>query len=477
MTKKIITLIPGDGIGSEVINATCKVIDASGANIAWETVVAGAKAFKAGVSSGVPLETLESLRRNKVALKGPLETPVGYGGKSVNVTLRKLFETFGNVRPVREISGIQTAFSGREIDFVVIRENVEDLYAGLEYMETPDVAKALKLITRTGSEKIIRLAFEFARAEGRSSVHCATKANILKHTEGMMKRIFEEVSKDYPDIKAYHMIVDNCAHQMVIHPEQFEVVVTTNMNGDILSDLASGLVGGLGVAPSANIGHNVSIFEAVHGSAPEIAGRNIANPLACLQSGVMMLRHLGEMEAANRIEAAISVTLIKGKRTGDLADDPSLSLGTMEFAEAIIENLGKEPSEFIQRPYQKLNLENVFSTPSNSRDFKPMGVDIFLESSLPIDDLAAFAEAAVEGSAYKLHLIASRGVMVYPNPIGVYPDMGNFWQCRFYLKGEAFSDDLLSELLAALKRQCKWSHIEKLFEVDGELAFSKSQGE
>ena len=266
--KHIVTVIPGDGIGPEVVQATQRVIQATGVPIEWEEREAGMNVFKRGIASGVPKDTIDSITKTRVVLKGPLETPVGFGEKSANVTLRKLFETYGNIRPVREFPSVQTPFSGRGIDLVVVRENVEDLYAGIEHMQTPDVAQCLKLISHKGCEKIARLAFELARAEGRKRVDCVTKSNIMKLTEGMLKRTFEAVAKEYPDIEAQHIIVDNCAHQLVRRPEQFEVLVTTNMNGDILSDLTSGLIGGLGFAPSANLGSEVAIFEAVHGSAP-----------------------------------------------------------------------------------------------------------------------------------------------------------------------------------------------------------------
>src|SRR5919197_3318168 len=278
--KKLVTLIPGDGIGSEVVESARRIIAATGAPIEWEERQAGASIFKKGLPSGVPPETIESIVKTRVVLKGPLETPVGFGEKSANVTLRKLFETYGNIRPVRELPGICTPYSGRGIDLVVVRENVEDLYAGIEHMQTPGVAQCLKLISRKGCEKIVRLAFEFARSEGRTSVACATKSNIMKLTEGMLKRTFEEIAPEYPDIESWHVIVDNCAHQLVRRPEQFDVIVTTNMNGDILSDLSSALVGGLGFAPSANLGNEVAIFEAVHGSAPKYAGKNVINPTA-----------------------------------------------------------------------------------------------------------------------------------------------------------------------------------------------------
>ncbi len=242
-----VTLIPGDGIGPECVESARRIVEATGAPIAWEEHEAGAEVFKKGLPSGVPRDTMDSISRTRVALKGPLETPVGFGEKSANVTLRKLFETYANVRPVREMPGVTTPYSGRGIDLVMVRENVEDLYAGIEYMQTPGTAEALKLISVKGSEKIARFAFEYARSEGRTKVACATKANIMKFTEGNMKRAFEKVAPDYPEIEPWHVIVDNCAHQLVKRPEQFEVIVTTNMNGDILSDLSSALIGGLGL--------------------------------------------------------------------------------------------------------------------------------------------------------------------------------------------------------------------------------------
>src|SRR5580698_9169494 len=258
-----VTAIAGDGIGPEVMQAVQRILAAASAKIAWEDAEAGAAVFRRGIASGCPQETLDSIARTGLALKGPLETPVGYGEKSANVTLRKYFELYGNIRPVRELPGIRTPFSGRGIDMVIVRENVEDLYAGIEYMQTPGVAECLKLISRKGCEKIVRLAFELAKAEGRKKVHCASKSNIMKMTEGLLKRTFEEIAPQYPEFESQHIIIDNCAHQLVKKPEQFDVIVTTNMNGDIISDLSSALIGGLGFAPSANLGSSIAIFEAV----------------------------------------------------------------------------------------------------------------------------------------------------------------------------------------------------------------------
>jgi isocitrate dehydrogenase len=243
MTRHAVTVIPGDGIGPECVQAAVDIINATGVQIDWIERHAGERVFKQGIASGVPPETIDSISQTRVVLKGPLGTPVGFGEKSANVTLRKLFETFANIRPVRELPGVVTPYTGQGVDLVVVRENVEDLYAGIEHMQTPDVAQCLKLISAKGSEKIVRLAFEFARSEGRKSVACATKSNIMKLTEGELKRTFERIAPEYPDIRSWHVIIDNCAHQLVKKPAQFDVIVTTNMNGDIISDLTSALVG------------------------------------------------------------------------------------------------------------------------------------------------------------------------------------------------------------------------------------------
>ncbi|GBD07134.1 Isocitrate dehydrogenase [NADP] [bacterium HR21] len=480
MSRHRVTLIPGDGIGPEVIEATRRILDAAGVAIEWEVCEAGASVFRKGIESGVPPETIESIRRTRVVLKGPLETPVGYGEKSANVTLRKLFETYANIRPVREYPNVKTPYSGRGIDLVVVRENVEDLYAAIEHMQTPGVAQALKLISRKGCEKVIRLAFELARAEGRRSVHCATKANILKLTEGMMKRVFEEVAREYPDIEAHHIIVDNCAHQLVKRPEQFEVIVTTNMNGDILSDLTSALIGGLGFAPSANIGDEVAIFEAVHGSAPKYAGKNVANPTAVLGSAIMMLRYLGEFQAAALIENALLVTLEDGKvLTGDVVGyDRGAS--TTAYAEAIIANLGRTPQTVQVRQYRplqvpKLSRELVWTRPASRR---VVGVDVFVETEQLPEELGPELERLAEGTVFRLKMVSNRGTKVYP-PTGAMPDYVDHYRCRFMLRdgaGEATDADIL-ELVRRVGSRYRWMHLEKLSEIDGSPGFTKAQGE
>ncbi|MBY0501301.1 MAG: NADP-dependent isocitrate dehydrogenase [Alphaproteobacteria bacterium] len=476
MTKSI-TLIEGDGVGPEIVNAALRVIDASGVHIEWDICEAGAKVFKQGLATGIPKETINSLKRTKVALKGPLETPVGYGEKSANVTLRALFETYANTRPVRHIPGIQTPFSHKAIDFVVVRENVEDLYAGIEYLQTPSVAEALKLITREGSEKIIRFAFEYALSEGRQKVHCATKANILKLTEGLFKKIFEEVSNEYPTIEAHHIIIDNCAHQMVVRPEMFDVIVTTNLQGDIISDLGSGLVGGLGVAPAANIGDEVAIFEAVHGSAPDIAGKNSVNPTAILFSTVLMLRYLKEFEAAHRIEQSLLYTLGTLRAfTKDL--DKNSNLTTTAFTDIVIQNLGKETDFWKPRSYKPLHLPKVRDVP-RSISRKEVGVDIYIESSFSAESLGKSLEEIALPSPFYLKMISNRSVQVYPSLEGIKPDMTDQWRARFFLKNEneSISDIELLNFIERVGHKHLWMHIEKLQEFNDAPAFTKAQGE
>lgn len=474
---KSVTLIEGDGIGPEVVQATRRVVDASGIDIKWELCEAGAQIFKKGIATGVPQETIDSILKNKVALKGPLETPVGYGEKSANVTLRALFSTFANTRPVHQIPGVNSPFSDKPIDFVVVRENVEDLYAGIEYLETPSAAVGLKLITRKGSEKIIRFAFELARSQGRKKVHCATKANILKLTEGMFKRTFEEVAPDYPDIEPVHIIIDNCAHQMVRHPENFDVIVTTNLHGDIISDLGSGLVGGLGLAPSANLGSDVSIFEAVHGSAPYMAGQNVANPTALMFSSVLMLRHLEEFEAAYKIEQALLYTI--GVEKAYLRDlDRSSTLTTSAFADRVIGNFGKETDFWPSRNYRPIHYPKVLN-PNKDVVRKNVGIDVYIESQLSPDELGKGLEKISLESPFELKMISNQGVQLYPFVGGVTPDPVDHWRARFIPRqvGHDIKEKEIFEFLAKASQTYRWAHLQLLFEFDGEPAYTKAQGE
>lgn len=333
MTKHNLTLIPGDGIGPEIVSATVRIIEASGVDIEWETHILGAQALEK-YGTTLPDAAIESIKRNKVALKGPLTTPVGKGFTSVNVGLRKALDLYANVRPVRALPNVPCRYP--ELDLVIVRENTEDLYAGLEHVVVPGVVESIKIITEKASTRIARYAFEYARNNNRKKVTAVHKANIMKLSDGLFLECFYNVSKDYPEIEADDKIVDNCCMQLVMRPEQFDVMVLENLYGDIVSDLCAGLIGGLGLAPGANIGEIGAVFEAVHGSAPDIAGLGLANPTAVLMSGLLMLKHLGEREAAAKIETAMLDVFAEGKT---LTKDLGGSASTMDFANAIIEKI------------------------------------------------------------------------------------------------------------------------------------------
>jgi len=328
-----VTLIPGDGIGPEVVDATVRIIEAAGVSINWDRVEAGGGvAMKYGTP--LPEHVFTSIIRNGVALKGPITTPVGGGFASVNVTIRKKLNLYANLRPSRSLPAIKTRYE--DVDLIVVRENTEDLYAGLEHIVVPGVVESLKIITEKASTAIAKFAFNYARANGRKLVTAVHKANIMKLSDGLFLDCCRAVSKNYPDIEYKEIIVDNLCMQLVTNPNQFDVLLLENLYGDIVSDLCAGLVGGLGVVPAANIGDDIAVFEAVHGSAPDIAGRNVANPTAVLFSALLMLRHLGEGEAADRIQKATLEVLAEGKSlTGDLGGKAT----TTEYTEAIVSRL------------------------------------------------------------------------------------------------------------------------------------------
>jgi isocitrate dehydrogenase (NAD+) len=328
MTHRV-TLIPGDGTGPELTDALVTVIEATGVPIEWERRQAGLDVMEE-YGTPLPEPVLESVRRNKVAIKGPITTPVGSGFRSVNVALRKELDLYACLRPARTIKGVRSRYEG--IDLVVVRENTEDLYAGIEHMVGPDAAESIKIITRAASERIVHFAFDYARRQGRRKVTAVHKANIMKFSDGLFLRVAREVAGQYPDIEFEDRIVDNMCMQLVQKPELYDVLVLPNLYGDIVSDLAAGLVGGLGVAPGANIGEQAAVFEPVHGSAPKYTGQNKVNPTALLLSGVLMLQHLGESEAAERVYAAVAAVIGEGRQvTYDLGG----SAGTREMARAI----------------------------------------------------------------------------------------------------------------------------------------------
>src|SRR6476661_6514527 len=345
MTK--IAVAKGDGIGPEIMQAVLRIFDASGAALEYSFVDMGKWVFDKGFSNGMTPEAQRTIEELGILFKGPMETPKGKGVKSINVTARKTWNTYANKRTFQTLFGVDTVFSkaGIPIDITIVRENIEDTYGGIEHMLTHDVALSRRFITRPGSLQVIKYAFEMARQKNTRRITCGHKANIMKITDGLFLECFYEVAKEYPELKADDKIVDDLCMKLVTRPDTFDVLVLTNLQGDIVSDLCAGLIGGLGFAPSANIGDHISIFEAVHGTAPDIAGKNIANPTALLLSGLAMLRHLGFMQHAAMIENALLYTLEQGVHTGDFGDKSTPSLNTTEFSEAIIGNFGKVPEQ------------------------------------------------------------------------------------------------------------------------------------
>ena len=489
-----ITLIPGDGVGPEVARATQRILDAAAARFGvafdWEEADAGASVFLKGDQTGVPQATRDSIDRTRVALKGPLETPVGFGEKSANVTLRKLFETYANVRPARELPGVPSRYKGEGIDMVIVRENIEDLYGGIEHMQTHDVAQALKIITRKGSEKVIRFAYEMALREGRKKVTVASKANILKLTEGMFQHIGEQLAPEYAPIQANHLIIDNVAHQMVKDPAQFDVIVATNLHGDIISDLASGLVGGLGFASSANYGDGVAIFEAVHGSAPKYAGKNVINPTALVLSAAMMLRYIGELELADEVEDAVLATLEEGKAlpqdvVRQQGGDVEAAASTTGFTDAVVENLGKRPTSVPaaasrprpSAPDPRKRWPDGEARRAEIGSATVVGVDIFVETPMQPAEFGAKL-SALTGPDFELRMVSARGTVVWPKMSPAFDHPG-FFRSRFVARdtSRSISDDAIAALLARVAGVAPWVHLEKLRAWNGEEGFSRAQGE
>ena len=324
-----VTLIPGDGIGPEVVAAAVRVLTATGIEFQWETQIAGASAIGEH-GTALPPHVLDSVRKNKIAFKGPTETPVGTGHRSVNVELRKTLDLYANLRPVQTMPGVKSRYT--DVDLVIVRENTEDLYSGLEHVVVPGVVESIKIITEKASTRIAKYAFAYARSHGRKRITAVHKANIMKLSDGLFLDCCRAVAKDYPEVKYDEMIVDNTCMQLVLDPTRFDMLLLENLYGDIVSDLCAGFIGGLGLAPGANIGDEAALFEAVHGSAPDIAGKNLANPMALILSGAMLLDHIGEQQAADRVRNAVHAVLTEGKK---LTRDLGGTAGTTEIAEAI----------------------------------------------------------------------------------------------------------------------------------------------
>ena len=481
MKKTPITVAYGDGIGPEIMEATLKILTAAQANVEPEVIEVGEKVYLSGNNSGIPDDAWDSLRRTKILLKAPITTPQGGGYKSLNVTIRKSMSLYANVRPCRALAPfVPTHFS--DMDLVVVRENEEDLYAGIEYRQTSDVYQGLKLISRTGSERIIRFAFEYARKYNRKKVTCMMKDNIMKMTDGIFHRVFNEVAKEYADIKSDSFLIDIGTARIANNPEEFDVIVTQNLYGDILSDVTALVAGSVGLAGSANIGDSVAMFEAIHGSAPDIAGQGIANPSGLLNGALMMLVHIGDYEAASRIQNAWLATLEDGVHTGDIYQEgqSKQKVSTMEFADAVIERLGKTPKQFTPVEYKALadNHQAANNVTSVLDEKTLVGTDIYID--LPICGPQEVADR-LQGLTGKLNLqiITNRGVKVWPGG-RAETHCSDHWRCRFVAgKGypECTQQEILSLLEQVIAKELDVIKTENLYKFGDELGFSLAQGE
>ncbi|MBN8678334.1 MAG: NADP-dependent isocitrate dehydrogenase [Chitinophagales bacterium] len=475
-----ITVTHGDGIGPEIMTATLKILQAAGARLQIESIDVGEKVYLSGNTSGIPPEAWESLQKNKILLKAPITTPQGAGYKSLNVTLRKVLGLYANVRPcVTYPPFVPTAHPA--MDVVIIRENEEDLYAGIEHRQTDEVIQCLKLVSRPGSEKIIRYAFEFARLHGRKKITCMTKDNIMKQTDGMFHKLFREIGQEYPDIQQEHMIIDIGAARLAAQPELFDVIVTLNLYGDIISDIAAEVSGSVGLAGSANIGEDFALFEAIHGSAPDIAGQDKANPSGLLLAALQMLTHIGQGDVATKIQNAWLRTIEEGIHTTDIFNEncSTQKVGTQAFADAVIARLGQSP-KFLKPAVGGQKNERISiklkERPLAKKEL--VGVDIFLQfNEKDVEKMANDLKHYKAGNM-ELTMITNRGVKVWPNgnPATFCTD---HWRCRFK------SPDLIpSEFQDVLNLMFKLSLVgyhaikmEILYTFDGEPGFTLGQGQ
>lgn len=484
-----VTVAYGDGIGPEIMTACLRILEVAGARLAIENVDIGEQVYRGGHSSGISPEAWESLRRTKLFFKGPISTPQGGGYKSLNVTIRKTLGMYANIRPcIAYAPYIATRHPG--MDVTIVRENEEDLYAGIEHRQTDEVYQCLKLITRPGCEKIVRYAFEHARAHGRKKVTCFTKDNIMKLTDGLFHSVFDEIRSEYPDIASDHMIVDIGAARLADTPEMFDVIVMPNLYGDILSDVAAQITGSVGLGPSANIGEHCAMFEAIHGSAPDLAGQNVANPSGLLLAGVMMLVHIGQTEVAQKVHNAWLRTIEDGEHTGDITGNSAIEgesgaarvaepLGTDAFADAVIARLGEQPEHLAPVSYNA-DMPRFAVPGATRRDAATkvlVGVDVFVQSTGSVGKLVAGLQAA-ETNSVSLTMVTNRGVMVWPRggPETFHTD---HWRCRFEAtEGEKFDKSTVLGLLAALDRDgTDFIKNELLYTFDGEPGFSMGQGQ
>jgi len=482
-----IAVAKGDGIGPEIMDAVIEVFTAAEVPLEYSFVDMGKWVFDKGYSIGMTPEAKDKIESLGVLFKGPMETPKGKGVKSINVTARKTWNTYANKRRFKSLKGVNTVFSkaGIPINLTIVRENIEDTYGGIEHFLTPDVALCRKIITRPGSLQVIRYAFEMARQTGSKKVTCGHKANIMKITDGLFLECFKEVAKEYPDIVADDIIVDDLCMKLITRPEMFDVIVLTNLQGDIVSDLCAGMVGGLGFAPSANIGDQISIFEAVHGTAPDISGKGIANPTALLLSGIAMLQHLGLHNKANTIENALLLTLEQGSHTGDFGDRNTPSLSTKEFTTAIIKNLGGVPKENAKGKAQDVPvepcIEKLFENPfisknNDTQGESVVGVDFCIRT---MDQATEIAEklGSVCKSKFEISTISNRGTQVWPSG-SVFTNLVDSFIVRFESLGlVALSQSEILGLYKDVADNYVVTSLEVLNQFKGERAYSLSQGQ
>ncbi|BDC97960.1 isocitrate dehydrogenase [Persicobacter psychrovividus] len=480
MPNKTITVAHGDGIGPEIMAATLAILKAANAPIDIEEIEIGKEVYLKGISAGIAPESWESLRRNKIFLKAPITTPQGGGFKSLNVTTRKTLGLYANVRPCRSYYPyVQTHHP--LTDMVIIRENEEDLYAGIEHQQTEDVVQCLKLISRKGCEKIVRYAYEYARKYGRKKVTCMTKDNIMKQADGLFHRVFDEVGKEYPEIKQEHMIIDIGSAMIADRPHIFDVIVTLNLYGDIISDIAAQITGSVGLGGSSNVGENYAMFEAIHGSAPDIAGKDIANPSGLINAAVLMLVHIGAPETAAKIQNAWLKTIEDGFHTADIYDknNSKALVGTTAFADAVIERLGQVPSELKAVTYSEQKSEPLPMSVYPPQTKTLVGIDVFVDWKSETMNPNEIGErlAALQPDGLKLKMITNRGVKVYPNG---NPEIScsDHWRCRFTATAGTNTHQQVADLLTLMaKKNIDFIKTEHLYDFDGERGYSLGQGE
>lgn len=475
-----ITLAKGDGIGPEIMDATLKIIKAAGAQIEFDEIEVGEKVYLAGNTAGISNESWDIIRRNKIFLKAPITTPQGGGYKSLNVTTRKFLGLYSNVRPCRSLHPYVST-KHPVMDVVIIRENEEDLYAGIEHQQTDEVVQCLKLISRPGCEKIVRYAFEYAKAYGRKKVTCFTKDNIMKQTDGLFHKVFDEIAKEYPEIENEHWIIDIGAAKLADTPEIFDVIVMPNLYGDVLSDISAQIAGSVGMAGSSNIGEECAMFEAIHGSAPRRAGQNLANPSGLLQGSILMLKHIGQMDVAEKVQNAWLKTIEDGIHTYDIYKEGTSTqkVGTSEFADAVIANLGQKPSTLTPVSYnkgQQLNLPKYTRKPAKTKVLK--GVDVFVDWRGSNPDEIAEKLQALNSDKAKLTMITNRGIKVWPDGFSE-TFCTDHWRCRFKTTNDQpiSKQDIIDILAKADQNGIDTIKTENLYFFDGVQGFSMGQGQ